>query len=1208
MSRLADTLAHVHARCAHWKVFGAPEGADALLLAELALGSGGRDILHVVRDGHRLERLEEALRFFAPDREVLIFPAWDCLPYDRQSPHPDIVGERLDTLTRLAVDKPPVAKARIVLASVGALVQRVPRRAGYADIGFALKAGATLDLDALQRFLVDNGYGRGETVMEPGEYAVRGGLVDLFPPGAGEPLRLDLFGDSLEAIRTFDPMSQRSTGTRDAIALKPVSEIVLTPPAIERFRAGYRELFGNVAGHDPLYEAVSAGQRYQGMEHWLPLFHDGLDTFFDYLPDALVSLDQQADEAREARLELIRDYHQARQAVNAKGAKGGFAGAADYRPLPPERLYLNAAEWRRLLAGRTVVALSSFDSSSLPRDSGEGAPKGRMGSDGDLGSQDSVGAPPALRATSPLRGEERTLDLGGRRHEGFAAARKTQGVNLFDAVAGHIGDSHKAGRRVLVAGFSDGSVERLRGLLRDHGVAAPTPVPDIGMAQALPAGAVGMAVLPVDNGFVLGELEVISEEDILGDRLVRPKPKRRPSERFIAEASALGEGDLVVHREHGIGRYEGLVAIEVGGAKHDCLRLIYDGGDKLFVPVENIDVLSRYGAADGPVALDRLGGAGWQSRSARLKQRIRDMADKLIKIAAERALKRGDLMTPPEGLFDEFCARFPYEETDDQLGAINDVLEDLASGKPMDRLVCGDVGFGKTEVALRAAFVAAMTGKQVAVVVPTTLLARQHHRTFLERFEGLPLRIGRLSRLVPSKEATETRKALKDGTVDIVIGTHALLGKGITFADLGLLVVDEEQHFGVAHKERLKELRADVHVLTLTATPIPRTLQLALTGVRDMSLIATPPVDRLAVRTFVTEVDPVAIREALLREQYRGGQSFYVCPRIEDLDGVAASLRELVPEIKLAMAHGRLAASTLEDTMQAFVEGKYDVLLSTNIVESGLDIRNANTLVIHRADMFGLAQLYQLRGRVGRAKVRAYCYLTVPPGRALNEAASKRLEVMQTLDTLGAGFQLASHDLDIRGAGNLLGEEQSGHIREVGIELYQQLLEEAVEAARGEAREAARQAADWSPQINLGLPVLIPEAYVGDLGVRLALYRRIANIRDGAEIESLAAELVDRFGPVPAEVENLLRTVELKLLCRAAGVEKIDAGPKGIVFALRDNKFAHPDKLIRYIQQRAPVVKVRPDQKLVLFRAWDDDRKRLAGVKTIVSELAQLAA
>ncbi len=1178
MTRLADTLARIHARQARWKVFGAPEGADALILAELARGSGGQDILHVVRDGHRLERLQEALRFFAPEREVLVFPAWDCLPYDRQSPHPDIVGERLDTLTRLAAAKPATAPARIVLASVGALVQRVPRRVGYADIGFALKVGATLDLDALQRFLADNGYGRGETVMEPGEYAVRGGLVDLFPPGAGEPLRLDLFGDTLEAIRTFDPMSQRSTGSREQVVLKPVSEIVLTPESIERFRAGYRELFGNVAGHDTLYEAVSAGQRHAGMEHWLPLFHDGLDTFFDYMPEALVSLDQQADEARDARLELIRDYYQARQTMDAKGSKGGFAGAADYRPVPPERLYLDVKEWRQHLADRTVVELSSFDS--------------------------------PLEPSSPAGagGEGRTLDLAGRRHEGFAAARKAQNVNLFDAVARHIADAHGAGRRVMVAGFTDGSVERLRTLLRDHGVAAPTPAPDYRTAQALPPGAVGMIVLPIENGFVLGDLEIIGEEDILGDRLVRPKPKRRPSERFIAEASALAEGDLVVHREHGIGRYEGLVTIEVGGAKHDCLRLVYEGGDKLFVPVENIDVLSRYGSADGPVLLDRLGGAGWQARSARMKQRIRDMAEKLIKIAAERALKQGDLMAPPDGMFEEFCARFPYDETDDQLGAITDVLEDLASGKPMDRLVCGDVGFGKTEVALRAAFVGAMTGKQVAVVVPTTLLARQHHRTFVERFAGLPVRIGRLSRLVPAKEAAETKKALKAGTVDIVIGTHALLGKSIEFSDLGLLIVDEEQHFGVSHKERLKELRADVHVLTLTATPIPRTLQLALTGVRDMSLIATPPVDRLAVRTFVTEVDPVSIREALLREQYRGGQSFYVCPRIEDLDGVAASLRELVPEIRFTMAHGRLAPTALEDTMQAFVDGKYDLLLSTNIVESGLDIRNANTLIIHRADMFGLSQLYQLRGRVGRAKVRAYCYLTVPPGKALNETATKRLEVMQTLDTLGAGFQLASHDLDIRGAGNLLGDEQSGHIREVGIELYQQLLEEAVEAARGQAREAARQSADWSPQINLGLPVLIPEDYVADLSVRLALYRRIGNIHDAAEIDSLAAELVDRFGPVPPEVENLMRTVELKLLCRAAGVEKIDAGPKGIVFALRDNTFARPDRLIDYIQRRAPVVKVRPDQKLVLLRAWEDDRKRLAGVKTIVGELAKLAA
>src|SRR6185312_9740071 len=579
--------------------------------------------------------------------------------------------------------------------------------------------------------------------------------------------------------------------------------------------------------------------------------------------------------------------------------------------------------------------------------------------------------------------------------------------------------------------------------------------------------------------------------------------------------------------------------------------------------------------------------------------------DRLIAIAAERAVRRGEAMSPQEGLYEEFCARFPYVETDDQLQAIADVMDDLSSGKPMDRLICGDVGFGKTEVALRAAFVAAMSGKQVAVIAPTTLLARQHHRNFVERFQGMPVRISRLSRLVPAKESKETKAALKEGTIDIVIGTHALLGKAIKFRDLGLVIVDEEQHFGVGHKERLKELRADVHVLTLTATPIPRTLQLALTGVRDMSIIATPPVDRLAVRTFVTPFDGVTIREALLREQYRGGQSFYVCPRIEDLATVAEEIRELVPEMRMAMAHGRLAPTAIENTMQDFVDGKFDVLLSTNIVESGLDIRNANTMIIHRADMFGLAQLYQLRGRIGRGKTRAYAYLTVPPGKALNEAASKRLEVMQTLDTLGAGFQLASHDLDIRGAGNLLGEEQSGHIREVGIELYQQLLEEAVASARGRAQEAER--AEWSPTINLGIPILIPEEYVADLSVRMGLYRRLGGLTTQAEIDSFAAELVDRFGKTPPEAEFLLQTIALKLLCRQANVEKIDAGEKAVVFSFHENEFPKPDRLIGWIQKNSPLVKLRPDHRVIVQRVWADERQRLSGVTGIVSALAKLA-
>jgi transcription-repair coupling factor (superfamily II helicase) len=566
-------------------------------------------------------------------------------------------------------------------------------------------------------------------------------------------------------------------------------------------------------------------------------------------------------------------------------------------------------------------------------------------------------------------------------------------------------------------------------------------------------------------------------------------------------------------------------------------------------------------------------------------------------------------MERPESLYDEFCARFPFPETEDQLRAIEDTLADLAAGKPMDRLVCGDVGFGKTEVALRAAFLAVMAGKQVAVVVPTTLLARQHYRTFRERFAGLPVRIAQLSRLVGAKEAAQAKEELAKGRVEIVVGTHAILSKSIVFRDLGLLIVDEEQHFGVKQKERLKALREDVHVLTLTATPIPRTLQLAMSGVKEMSLIATPPVDRLAVRTFVLPYDPVIVREAILREHYRGGQTFYVCPRVADLAELQERLAKLVPEVKVAVAHGQLAATQLEAVMTDFYDRKYDILLSTNIVESGLDIPTANTMVIHRADMFGLAQLYQLRGRIGRAKLRGYAYFTLPPGRILSAAAEKRLHVMQTLDSLGAGFQLASHDLDIRGAGNLLGEEQSGHIREVGIELYQQMLEEAVVAARAggaAAEEAAAQG--FTPQINIGMPVLIPDSYVADLNLRLGLYRRLSILVDRAEIDAFAAELVDRFGPLPPEVDNLLQIMAIKRLCREAGVERLDAGPKGATVAFHKNAFGNPAGLIAFIQQQAGEVKLRPDHTLVYRRAWGSESARVKGVRQMLDALVKLAA
>ncbi|WP_420844436.1 transcription-repair coupling factor [Magnetospirillum aberrantis] len=1156
MKRLEEFLEGV-ARVA---VGGAPEGVDALAVARMAQAQGGREVLHVARDEGRMARMAECLAFFAPDVEVLEFPGWDCVPYDRVSPNVDIVARRVDCLVRLAAGT--VKGARVVLTTVSALLQRVPPRQILAGASFSARVGNRMDVDGVVSFLNRNGYTRADTVMEPGEYAVRGGIVDLFPPGTPEPVRLDFFGDELESIRAFDPMSQRTTGKMDSFSLAPVSEVILDEASIARFRSGYRELFGNPSGADPLYEAISGGIKFTGMEHWLPLFHDGLDTLFAYVPDAVVSLDHQVEEARDARQSLILEYYEARRTISGAGlAESGMV----YHPLPPPRLYLEKDEWDRLLAARPGFTLSPF---AMPEN------------------------------------VNHAVDIDGRSGHDFADVRARPGANVYEAVRDYVEGEMNSGRRAVIAAWTAGSRDRLGHLLADHGIKVDA-VDNWTEAQALDKGRVPLVVLGLDHGFLLPDLALITEQDILGDRLARPARKKKKGSQFIAEASALAEGDLVVHVEHGIGRYDGLETLQVGGAPHDCLRVLYDGGDKLFVPVENIDVLTRYGSEDAATQLDKLGGAAWQARKAKLKKRIRDMADQLIAIAAQRQMRKADALSPPEGLWDEFCARFPYAETEDQSRAIEDAIADLQSGRPMDRLVCGDVGFGKTEVAMRAAFVAAMAGMQVAIVVPTTLLARQHYRNFAERFKGLPINVEQLSRLVTAKHASEVKKGIADGSIDIVVGTHALLAKNITFKRLGLLIVDEEQHFGVAHKERLKQLKTDVHVLTLTATPIPRTLQLALTGVKEMSVIATPPVDRLAVRTFVLPFDPVVVREAILRERYRGGQVFYVCPRLADIDRVADRINKLVPEVKCAVAHGRLTPTELEEVMTAFGDKQYDVLLSTNIIESGIDMPSVNTLIIHRADMFGLGQLYQLRGRVGRGKTRGYAYFTLPTDKVLSKTAEKRLQVMQALDTLGAGFQLASHDLDIRGAGNLLGEEQSGHIREVGIELYQQLIEEAVAAAKGGEGSVAIE--DWSPQITIGTPVLIPDSYVHDLSVRLSLYRRIATLADTAEIDALAAELVDRFGKLPPEVDNLLQVVAIKAACKQANVEKVDAGPKGAVITFRNNSFPNPAGLVQLISQQLGTAKLRPDHKLVFIRTWEEPKARVKALQKLMTRLVEIA-
>ncbi len=1165
--RSAAAIAALIAQDAPLAAAGVPEGFDAYLIARMAALAHKEQtapvaLLHIARDDQRQAALREQLRFFAPQVDVLSFPAWDTVPYDRVSPNAEISSRRIATLAQLARLKSP-KRPVIILTTVNAALQRVPPREAMHAALLKLTAGMRVDMNAIARRLESWGYRRTGTVMEPGEYALRGGILDLFPPASSRPARLDFFGDTLETIRLFDPVSQRTLGARPQLILMPASEVPQGEVVTRRFRQRYMELFGAVTRDDPLYEAVSAGASHPGSEHWLPLFYDRLETLFDYVPESVISFDHLAGEAHKERLEEIRDHYDAR----AEALEQASFGTPPYKPVPPKQLYLDEEDWQTALSARKLRFFSPFEAAETA-------------------------------------GGLACLNFGAKIGRNFALERADQVDTLFDAVIAHIRTVQGAGKRVIVAGWSEGASERLSHMLETHGLKGGTSIKAYAEAIRLDRKAVAFAVLGLEHGFETPDLAVIGEQDILGDRLIRRRKARKGAD-VLSEAASLTPGDLVVHADHGIGRFLGLQAITAAGAPHDCLEIEYHGGDKLFLPVENIELLSRYGSDESDAVLDRLGGVAWQARKARLKKRIRDIAGSLIKVAAERELKEAPVLAQPEGMYDEFCARFPYDETDDQATSIEAVIEDLTRGRPMDRLICGDVGFGKTEVALRAAFIAVLGGKQVAVVVPTTLLARQHYKTFAERFQGFPLTVAQASRLISAKDLADVREGLKTGKVDIVIGTHALLAKNIEFANLGLLIVDEEQHFGVSHKERLKQLKADVHVLTLTATPIPRTLQLALTGVREMSVIATPPVDRLAVRTFITPFDPVTIREALLRERYRGGQSFYVCPRISDLDEVAAFLREHVPELKFTVAHGQIAASQLEDVMAAFYDRQFDILLSTTIVESGLDIPTANTLIVHRADMFGLAQLYQLRGRVGRSKTRAYALFTIPPNQKLTPTAEKRLKVLHSLDSLGAGFTLASHDLDIRGAGNLLGDEQSGHIREVGFELYQSMLEEAVASLReGGAEKRDEQ---WSPSINVGSAVLIPESYVTDLSARLSLYRRLSAVAERDEIEAIAAEMVDRFGPLPEEVKHLLGVVQIKAFCRKAGVAQVEAGPKGAVIAFRHNTFANPAGLVTFIGEHEGTVKLQQDHKLVFKADWPEAEERLKGVRNVVRRLAELA-
>ena len=1085
-------------------------------------------------------------------REVAIFPAWDVQPYDRLGPGPEVAAERQETLAKVKTSEP-----LIVVTSVAALgVMEAPQEVSL----WRVATGGEVDVAALATRLVGLGYKREDVVQEAGSFAVRGGIVDVWP-AAGEPVRMELFGDEVERLRTFDPASQKSLEDVDEMIIGMAGSVVLDDMRAGIFRTKYRELFAD-GTEDDVYVAVSEGILPPEAGQYLPLFYDApLVGLLDVLPaDALVMGPDNLDLQAESWEELVQAAYAAR--------RDGGKGKGSVKAVPPEMMYVAASKLEGKIAGFTRVTAGIFD--------------------------DGVGE-----------------NLGVRAHAYHTTNRHGAAVAAAKDLSVRAGEGWSV---VLTATSAPALAQFLRALEAEGAVSA-----QIFEKFGVVSGKVAASVSNLSQGWIdgPGKVMVLTDSDVFGARMGgQVKKRRRSAEEVIAHFSELRADDYVVHEAHGIGKFGGLITLETGGVRQDFLKLFFAGDDRLFVPVENLDVLSRYKGADaGNVTLDRLGTGGWEVRKAKVKLDLMEMAGELLATAAARELVQRAPIDKVAGLYDEFCAGFPYPLTEDQSRVMEEVEEDFANGTPMDRLVVGDVGFGKTEVALRAAFLMASAGRQVAIVCPTTLLARQHYEVFRERFEGFPAKVGRLSRLVGAAEAKQVKEGLAKGSIDVVVGTHALLSKELGFAKLGLVVIDEEQRFGVTHKEKLKTLRAEVDVLTLTATPIPRTLQMAVGGVRQLSLITTPPVDRQAVQTLVLRWDNVTLKGAITRELVRGGQVYVVAPHVEDLPRLEDSIRELVPEARIGVAHGQMAEGALESVMVAFYDAKIDILLATTIIESGLDVSRANTIIVYRADRFGLAQLYQLRGRVGRSTAKAFAYFLLPEGGVMSGDSAKRLQILQRLDGLGAGFTLASYDMDLRGFGNLLGKQQSGHIRDIGFELYAKMLKEAVDDKQ--RRRAAGQKTERvsnedlrasTVSLKLGISYLIPEAYVSDVATRLQLYRRLAGLQEIDAVVEFRAELADRFGAVPKEVEALLAVVDLKNRASALNVAKVEVGEKGVVVGFEGGRFKNPDGLVALVMKLAGVVSLRPagrGQELVWHRHVGKDVLR--GVGVILSELESAA-
>ena len=1126
----------------HWS--GLHASATALAIAEAAARED-RPWIIVEADSRSAERRRAELGFFAPaSLPLLSLPDWEVLPYDVFSPHPDITSERLLALAEL-----PHARRGVLIVSVDTLLQRLPPKPYVAGRSFSLSVGDTLALDAFKLRLTEAGYCSVSQVTDPGDFALRGSLLDVYPMGTTSPLRIDLFDDEIEAIRRFDPQTQRSGDSLASVRLLPAREIPLDGDSVRAFRRRYRTRFEGDPTRSAIYRGVSDGMAPAGIEFYLPLFFEETATLFDYLPDGAVIVD--------ATFSLETVIGRSWEALRAR--YDDRCGDIERPLLKPEELFIDETTVMAACHSHPRVTIDTFardDESSL----GTHAP--------------------------------RELRIDARAERPLAPLK-----DFLDDYPG----------RVLLAADSPGRREVLGELLR--GASLRAKLVDGWQAFLDSDATLAITIAPELAGLALDSppLTILSESQLFGQRARQERRRRKVTadpNAILRDLQSLSAGAPVVHEEYGVGRYVGLQIMEVGGQSGEFLVLEYHGGDRLYVPVHSLHLVSRYsGAAPESAPLHRLGTDQWGKARKRAAEKVRDVAAELLDLYAQRKARRGIRLASKDLEYQAFANAFPFEETADQAEAIGKVIADLDAEQPMDRIVCGDVGFGKTEVAMRAAFVAVQAGKQVAVLVPTTLLAQQHAANFADRFADWPVRIESLSRFRSTKETTAVLEAVEKGTVDIVIATHRLLHANARFKDLGLIIVDEEHRFGVRDKEKLKALRAEVHVLTLTATPIPRTLNMALGGLRELSLIATPPAERLAIKTFVTEWSDSTIREAILREMRRGGQAYFVHNEVKDIEKVAADLAKLVPEANIRVGHGQMRERELEALMVDFYHRRFDILVCTTIIESGIDVPSANTIIINRADRFGLAQLHQMRGRVGRSHHRAYAYLLIPSRKALTGDALKRLEALESLEDLGAGFVLATHDLEIRGAGELLGEEQSGEMTEVGLTMYLDMLDRAVKAMKSGKKIDLEAPLASASEVELRVPALLPEDYVADVHVRLALYKRIAAAPDESALEELTAELVDRFGPLPAQTQNLLRTARIRLLTRQLGVRRLDFGAHGGYLLFETDNRIDPAAVIRLIQDRSREYKLEGPLKLRVSRDLDDELERFDFVTALLQRL-----